>query len=784
MKETMTNRYVCWGVMLVSLSILMLELILTRIFSVTMYYHFAFLAISLALFGSGASGIYIYLLPRFFRRERAGRQLALSAMLCAVTIVAALAVLLRSDLNLTSFEGNYSRLIMVYMVASAPFFFGGLCISLALTHYAEVVSRVYFYDMAGASLGCLLVIPALNLLGGPTAMLSITLPLFLASAMFAQLDARYFTIPALALLIASSGLLLYDYKTQAFAITNAKGEDGKSIIHQEWNSFSRVTVTGDPARDSYLQIKIDSDAATSVGRFNGDLAPHQHARNSINSLAYHLKDGQQPNVLIIGPGGGPDVVNALVFDASKVTGVEINPIIANEIMRRRFKEYSGNLYEHPKVNVVVDEGRSYIRSAPGQYDIIQATLVDTWAATSAGAFALTENNLYTVEAFKDYVTHLSPDGVLTMTRWLLDPPQQELRLISLTRAMMAELGIANPEKHIMIVKDRGESDRLAVTYIFKRSPFTREEVEKMAAVCKQEGFGPLYLPDHPQENIFTKLILAPDPQEIYKSYSLNIEPTYDNSPFFFNNVRIENFTQAFSLNYESQKTNLGMFVLVALLAITLVLVAAFLIGPLVIFRRDVLRTARSRRLRLVFYFACLGMGFITVEISLVQKFTLFLGHPVYALAVILFSLLLFSSIGSYLTGRFNVETLARAGQRAIAAIWAIVLIYIAILPFFFYNYVGLPLPAKIVMAIVFLIPLALVMGMPMPIGIKLAHREEAALIPWAWGVNGATSVLGSVITFILAISLGFNQALIVGLVIYGLAALMIATKDAKRLDYE
>jgi hypothetical protein len=772
----MTNKHVCWGVMLVSLSVLMLELILTRIFSVTMYYHFAFLAISLALFGSGASGIYIYLLPRFFRRERVSRQLALSAMICAATIAAALAVLLRMDLNLTNFEGNYGRLLVVYLAAGVPFFFGGLCISLALTHYADSVSRLYFYDLAGASLGCLLVIPALNLLGGPTAMLAITLPLLGAATLFSRSGARYLTVPALVLLVVAGGLLFYDYNTQAFAITNAKGEDGKKIIMQKWNSFSRVTVSGDPEKDSYLQIKIDSDAATSVGRFNGNLEPHENARHNISTLAYNLKEGRQPNVLIIGPGGGPDVVGALVFDASKVTGVEINPIIAREIMLNRFKDYSGSLYEHPKVKVVVDEGRSYIRSAPEKYDLIQATLVDTWAATSAGAFALTENNLYTVEAFKDYVTHLTPDGVLTMTRWLLDPPQQELRLISLTRAMMTEMGMTEPEKHIIIVKDRGQSDRLAVSFILKRSPFSNEEVEKIASVCEQEGFGPLYLPGHPQDNIFTKLILAEDPKKIYESYPLNIEPTYDNSPFFFNNVRIKEYRQAFSLNYESQKTNLGMFVLVALFVITLVLVAAFLIGPLAIFRREVLRTDRAKRLRLIFYFACLGMGFITVEISLVQKFTLFLGHPVYALAVILFSLLLFSSLGSYLTGRLNLDTLGRSVQRAIAAIWAIVLIYIAVLPFFFYNYVGLPLPAKVVMAVAFLIPLALVMGMPMPIGIRLAHREEAALIPWAWGVNGATSVLGSVATFILAITFGFNQALIVGLVIYALAAALIGRK--------
>ncbi|MBL8149069.1 MAG: hypothetical protein JNN15_03990 [Blastocatellia bacterium] len=772
----MTNKQVCWGVMLVSLSILMLELILTRIFSVTMYYHFAFLAISLALFGSGASGIYVYLLAKLFRKENAHKHMALSAILSAISIITALLVLLKVDLNLTTFEGNYLRLITVYIVAAMPFFFGGLSISVALTHYAEQISRVYFYDLIGASLGCLLVIPSLNLLGGPTAMLAISLPMILAAILFAGSTAFY-RKAAWAIFVLITVLLVCDYKGQFFAITNAKGEDGKRIIMQKWNSFSRVTVTGDPARDSYLQIKIDSDAATSVKRFEPSNLEKYKEENSITSLGYYLKEGQEPKVLIIGPGGGPDVSNALGFGASKVTGVEINPIIANDIMRDKFKDYSGRLYEHPKVEIVVDEGRSYIRSTNEKYDVIQATLVDTWAATSAGAFALTENNLYTVEAFKDYASHLSPTGLLTMTRWLLDPPQQELRLISLTWSMMEEFKIEDPSRHIMIVKDRGESDRLAVSFIFKRSPFLDEEVEKMLEVCKKQGFGPLYLPGYPQKNIFTELITTKDPEAIYKTYPLNITPTYDNSPFFFNNVRLEDYKKAFALNYESQKTNLGMFVLVTLFVITLVLVALFLLAPLLIFRRNVIKDAGFKRLKLIFYFACLGMGFITVEISLIQKFTLFLGHPVYSLAVILFSLLLFSSIGSYTTGKFSSETLAESAQKIIGIIWIVVLLYIAILPYIFYNYVSLPLPIKVVVAVVFLAPLAFLMGMPMPIGIRITNQQATALIPWAWGVNGATSVLGSVSTFILAISFGFNQSLLVGLFIYALAGLLLIRQD-------
>jgi hypothetical protein len=776
----MSNRYVSWGVLLVSLAILMLELILTRIFSVTMYYHFAFLAISLALFGSGASGIAIYIFPQYFTLDKIGQRLTLAAISCAVSVIIALTVLLQINLDVSlsssTFYQDIFKLTLLYLISVCPFFWGGLCISLALSQYAATASKLYFFDLIGASVGCLLVIPALNFFGGPTSMLIISVPLLLAALLFSRLNATNWTVPTAILLLASLGLVTFDYFTQTFSITNAKGEQAKAITFQKWNSFSRITVLGNPETDSYLQIKIDSDAATAVSRFRGR-RPQRPAHPDISSLAYYLKQDAAPEVLIIGPGGGPDVLHALSFNARHVTGAEINPLIVNEIMRNRFREFSGNLYtSHPDVTIAVDEGRSYIRSTKQQFDVIQATLVDTWAATSAGAFALTENNLYTVEAFKDYFTHLTPQGVLTMTRWLLQPPQQDLRLISLTRATMAELGVANPEKHIMMIKDHEQGERVAVTFLLKRTPFLPDEVARMQELCQKEQFGILYLPGHPQDNIFTKLITTPDPQTIYQSYPLNISPTYDNSPFFFNNIRLFDSRRGFRLDYESRKTNLGMFVLMVLFIITSILVSVGLLGPLLLLRRDVLQTQPAASLRLVGYFACLGLGFITIEIALVQKFTLFLGHPVYSLAVILFSLLLFSSLGSYFSARFNDLGLRSHIQKIVILLAIVVISYIFVLPFFFYNYVSLPLVIKIALAIFFLIPLALLMGMPMPLGLRLANREAKALIPWAWGINGATSVLGSVTTFLLAISWGFNQALVVGLIIYGLALLLLGRR--------
>lgn len=757
------------GIALISASVLMLELVLTRVFSVTLYYHFAFLAVSLALFGGGAAGIAVFVAPRWFPRERARAHMTLMALLAAVAVLICPYALAESSLALRGGGTGWERLLVAYTAAAAPFFGCGMCIALAFTHDEESASRLYAWDLAGAAGGCLLTLPALDLLGGTGAMMSLALPLAAAAAWFARDETRGWRIAAgtgVVFGMIAAGLCTF---AEPVALITAKSETERPVIFQRWNSFSRIRVKGDPAVDTHLEITIDSDAATLIWKFQGDLTPLSHRRNEITNLAYHLRDGSRPETLIIGPGGGADVLAALLFGARRVTGVEINPIIARTIMGDRFREFSGGLYQRPDVRIVVDEGRSYIRSSAERFDIIQATLVDTWAATSAGAFVLTENNLYTVEAFREYAEHLTEDGMLTLTRWRMNPPQQDLRLISLTRAMMTELGISEPDRHLAMIEDKPGSAWTMVTLIFKRSAFTASEVARLKEVCDAGGFRPLHLPGESRDNLFSRLILTPDPQAFYDAYAMNVAPTRDNSPFFFNNLRPGDYAAALTLSAESQKTNLGTYVLVVLLMITFGVVATFLLGPLLLFRREALRGGRSR-LALLAYFAALGLGFITVEIALAQKFTLFLGHPVYALTVVLCSLLLFSSAGSRWTAGRDDARLHTASTRAILALVAVAGAYLVILPWLFYRFVGLPLPLRIALSVALLAPLAFLMGIPMPAGIRLARRESAPLVPWGWGLNGATSVLGSVLTFLIAMSFGFNQAVLFGLAVYAAAA--------------
>lgn len=769
------------GVFLVTMSVLMLQLGLTRLFSATMYYHFAFLVISLALLGSGASGVFVYLFQRRLPPDRTGLWLSRSALLFAFATLFALYVVLSHPLTLEPGPENYYRLAKIYGATTLPFFFAGCVVTLAITRLAEDISRLYVFDLAGAAVGCLLLIPVLNQIGAINTIFFIAAAAGFAAALFsfAEGSSRAQVATSLASFAALAALLVYGVSTNWIDVQVSKGVAENRLLFAKWNSFSRITVEGD--LDRAVEIKIDSDAATTIARDADDLSLHQGQREYIPALAYNLKP--DANVLIIGPGGGYDVVTALVYGARAITAVEVNPIIARDVMSSEpFKSYSGDVYGQPGVNLVVDEGRSFIRRSADRYDVIQATVVDTWAATSAGAFALTENNLYTVEAFEDYATHLTDDGILTITRWYFEPPDQLLRLLSLTRAMMAELGIENAPRHVMLIRDARRGFAISpATFLFKRSEFTDDEVRLVEGIVREMGFDILYTPLTRPDNVFTRMMEADDPAEVWSSFETNVAPTRDNNPFFFNSIRWSHLPRALEGVGEWQKTNLGTFVLFVLLVITSALVVLFILGPLLLVRRRDLATGGRNKIPYLLYFGCLGAGFIIVEVAMIQKFILFLGHPVYALAVVLFSLLLFSATGSYLTGRFDPDRLPATIAKLLVAVVAFVVVYIFALSPIFYGLVHLPLAARIAIAVVLLAPLGVVMGMPMPSGIRLMSRRAPELIPWAWGVNGATSVMGSVVALVIAMLAGFNEALLVGSALYLLAIFLITRpQDAVR----
>jgi hypothetical protein len=763
----MTRIRIFAGVSLITMSVLMLELGLTRIFSAIMYYHFAFMAISLGLFGSGASGVFIYVIQRRLTPARTDQWLSLASQFFAFTTVIALYVILTHPL--VEATNLYATLMLIYTATAFPFFFAGCVVTLAITRFAGDINRLYLFDLAGAAIGCLLLIPVLNLVGAINTVFLVSASAAVASVVFTSSTARRnYSIFSWCLAAGFVALLAYNAATHRIDIRISKGGAESDLLFAKWNSFSRITVRGNADE---MIIQIDSDAATGIVKDASNVAAQQGALKNITSLAYRLK--RNADVLIIGPGGGYDVMTALAAGMKSITAVEVNPIIARDVMSsERFSTFSGGIYEQPGVRLVVDEGRSFIRSSKDRFDIIQATLVDTWAATGAGAFALTENNLYTVQAFNDYVTHLTNDGMLTMTRWYFEPPDQTLRLLSIARAMMSDLGITNPDRHVMLITE-SFAKQAPATFVFKKSEFTDDEIRVAESLATANKFPVLYTPLTRPSNVFTRMMEAPNPADVWNSFRTDVSPTYDNNPFFFNTVRFSNILKAGEGSPESVKNNFGTLVLFSLFTVTFVLVAAFIVGPLVIVRRRDLMTGGRAKISYLMYFACLGAGFIIVEVAMTQKFILFLGHPVYALTVVLFSLLTFSAMGSYVSGRVFQKSPVGSLAKLLAVLAVTIVVYILVIPPIFYGLVHLPLFLRIMISVILMAPLGALMGMPMPFAIRLVAPIAPELIPWAWGVNGAASVMGSVAALVIAISSGFYQALLIGTVLYLLASVTI-----------
>ena len=742
------------GVFLISLSALTYELVLMRLASVVMFYHFAFLAVSLALLGMSVAGICIYLLADQFPKNKAAPQAFVSCLLFSLALPLALVAVLKvppefelSLRSLTTTEGL--GFVLVVCAMALPFFFSGLSISLILTHFGHVASRVYFADLIGASLGCILIIPIMNLLGAIQGVLLIAVLSAGAALVFAwAAGERKRVYIALAAGLVLGLFAAFNANQGLIRIGQVKGVTEEEPIYEKWNSFSRVAVyASDPLSEDLerMSILIDGYAFTAMVQFDGDLSKLEPLKLELASLAYHLTD--KKDVLVIGSGGGSEVLMALLFGSESITAVEINPLLM-DIVDHRFADFSGQLYSRPGVVAVVDEGRSYIRNSDKRYDIIQATLVDTWAASQAGAYALTENYLYTKEAFVDYLQHLTDDGILAMTRWYVDNPEEMLKMTSLALDAMDELEIAHPEEHIVVARRE-----YLGTLLVKRTPFSTQELQAIEEASDTFWFPLVYTPTRQPEQIFVDLVNSTDRENFHRAHGLEcgVSSSTDNQPFFF--------------FCEQTDTLIFLITIVSLLAGLLIL------APLIASRGRSLRELVTGYSGALLYFACLGAGFLMVEIVLIQRFVLFLGHPVYAISVILFSLLFFGGLGSHLSGRFGPERRGSYQKGALLGLVLLLGLYNLGYSGFLQTFTGLDIVYRIGLTVLVLCPLGLLMGMPFPLGIAAVHGREPRLVPWAWGINGTLSVLGSVLAAMLAISFGFTLALLVGQLVYSVALL-------------
>jgi hypothetical protein len=800
------------GVALVSATLLMTELALTRIFSVVMYYHFAFLAISIALFGVSASGVFAYVMRRRLDKYSTDGLLAVQSLSYAVCTIVALFWLVRLRVGMSFSPANLTLMLTIYALAALPFFSGGLVVTLAIARLSAQVNAVYAADLIGAAGGCLILIPLLDRLGAPGVVLAAAALSIAAAVLFAPKANR----PRVA--VAGLAILLVPIAGQlsgraGFDVVDTKGHLGDRVLFSKWNSFSRIGVYerthGDwslspaykGARPDTRFMDIDSAASTPILRLSPDLSNAEYLRYELTALAYHLKEGlgarglgpadhgSQPGftALVIGPGGGRDLASALVFGASRVDGVEINPIIADDVMRERFRDFSGGIYTNPRVRIAVDDGRSFVRRTPERYDVIQASLVDTWAATAAGAYTLTENSLYTVDAFGDYLDHLTDGGVLTITRWVADG----LRLVSLAQEACARRGWPAADRLAIVRQDK------VATFLLKKTPFTAAETAQLRDVAERLGFDVLYTPgqtvaggdgapqftrpagevtvDGASTADYARLILAADRQQFYASYRSDIRPTTDDRPFFFHTTKIaDQFDVAFG---QKMLFGNGLSALMTLLGISTTLVVLFVIGPLVFAGRG---QARPRGwLAWLVYFGALGAGFMLIEVSVLQRFVLLLGHPVYSLTVTLFSLLLGTGLGAAWSRRLDAASLRRSGAIGIVVVAAIALIFIVVATPIVSWAIPFSRGARMLVAVAMLVPIGVALGIPMPTGMRMLSTRAPQMLPWAWGMNGALSVLGATLAIFIAMNWGFRVTLLTasGTYLIGLVSLLAASQD-------
>lgn len=796
------------GIFFFSLATLLLELALTRVLSVALWYHFGFLIISTALLGFGASGVVLALWRRLREQLPLDRTLAGLALAFGVLTIVCFWLMQRVPFDPFSLLADRRQIFFMplyYVLISIPFFCSGLALALLFTRGTRQIHRLYACDLFGAAVGCAglaLVMPAF---GGSGSVVVAAALGFLAATVFAMRSARPLAGLGLALCLAAFALAARAEQALPIAVTPNKQRPPVPPIYTAWNTFSRIDLyeyPADPERQTPGARRFLFDAGTAATGMS-DLRPgvreylrqHPDDADYPSGIAYVGKS--RPNVLVIGSGGGAQVLDALHYGARSITAVEINPII-NDVVSRGMRDYWGGLFQQPEVRLVTEEGRSYVRRSRERYDAILSVHTISNAAVASGALSLAENYVLTREAFEDYLDHLTPDGVIYFTR----PETQIARLFSTAREVLAARGIADSAAHLYAYRyppfgrqlRAGGAKRASFSagFLLKKSRFTPEELRRIESLLgvgrpAPEGDGPpppevLYSPLDPHPgSLYHTLVTAPDLRAVYAAQPAQIAPATDDRPFFNQHTRWSSigldtfrdvFTQESLGRLALEDRPVAEVTLLVLLAQTVLIAAAFILLPLARFSRVGLRA--PNRWRFLLYFGGLGLGFIMIEVALLGRFTLFLGQPVYTFAVVLASLLLFTGVGAGLAGRW-------AAQPRRALLWIVPLLLVVLtataffMPLVFASALGLALAWRVVLAVALIAPLGVLLGMPFPTGLRIVSAEAEALVPWSWGVNGFFTVIGTVTALMLGMSFGFKAVLLSGALCYLIALAAMAT---------
>lgn len=781
------------GLFLITLATLMFEILLTRIFSVTMWYHFAFMAISIAMFGMTLGALRVYIDPRLKEPGAAKRHMAWSSTIFGFSVGFAFLCLVWFPSSPNLGGGGLGSVALTYVVVSVPFVYSGTCVCLALTKFPGPISRLYAADLAGAAAGCVAVILVLEVTDALTAVVAVGFLASLAAVLFA-VDDGYAKLSrvGLAFALVAAGFIginthFVEQQRPLVRIRWIKGGPTVVPLYEKWNSFSRIAVSPGWAisqnslvglSDAYenddpihvLSLTIDGSAETSLIPYHGDFRRLDFLKYDVKQFANYLGTGR--SVLVVGSGGGADVLAALEFGQQPVRAVEINEDILRTV-NQRFGEFTGHLDRDSKVTFANDEARSYIARLRERFDTIQISFIDTWAATAAGAFSLSENSLYTLEAWKVFFDHLTPGGVLSVSRWYVPgQPAETYRLTSLAAEALKENGVRDPRRHLFLIANinpiwKTQVGAGAATLLVSPAGFSDQDFERLNGAAEKLSFSVLLSPTAGTDAGLVALASGGGVEGLMSNYPLDLSPPTDDRPFFFQMTRLRDAFRPLRGVRPVGSWNLkASGVLVTLLLVVVGLTVLCIIVPLGFSSgRAPLRGAAPYAL----YFGAIGLGYMLVEVSQLQHLIIFLGHPTYALSVVLFTLLLSSGLGSYSTRQDGrVPGSPRAYGRLLSLL--VLLLGVGIL-----SRWALPLfqqasiVPRITVVVALLFPLGFFMGMPFPLGMQVASQRSDASTPWLWGINGATSICASVLAIVIAMGAGISAAYWTGAACYAAA---------------
>ncbi|HXJ91438.1 MAG TPA: hypothetical protein VMT20_00980 [Terriglobia bacterium] len=773
------------GLLLLSLATLQLELALTRVLSVSLWYHFGFLVISTALLGFGASGVTLALWTGLRERRSLDAAIGTCALAFALSVVLSFWLMQRIPFDPFSVAVDRRQFLFMpiyFLLVALPFFCSGLAISLLLVRGASQINRLYCYDLLGAGLGCALVALVIPRFGGSGSVLFAAFVGAAAAVCFSSRAQR-----ALVTLSALSAVLLLaasfrGERTIPIHISANKHPHAIRAIYSAWNTLSLVEVVDSPPQGKEPGSRtmfIDSGtAATGISDLRPDvrtvLAEHPEQVSPESSIAYLGKPN--PSILIIGSGGGYEVLEGLKAHASSITAVEINSTIT-DVVANRMNGYWGNLFHQPEVRLVNDEGRSFIRRSSAKYDAIISVHTISNAAVSSGALSLAESYILTREAFEDYLDHLKPDGAVFFTR----PEFQIARLFATAREAFSRRGLGPLNGHVMAYLENagfltvpGHLGFVA-GFLLQRSEIRPEQLNEIrksfqaaAAADPDAAVKILYAPDEPHPgSIYDQIVSAPDLEQVYRGTDAQLAPATDDKPFFNQHTRWSRIRWNTIVDLFSQQQPAGArlsledrpiaeVTLLILLLQSAAIAALCILAPLALLERQSLRVIA--RWKWLAYFAALGLGFIMIEIALLQRFLLFLGEPIYTYAVVLAGLLIFTGLGSYAAGKWGAGP-----EQTLRWVLPLLLLLVAatavITPPVFHLFLGSSLAARIAIAVLLIAPLGFVLGMPFPLGLRIAMQQSSALGSWAWGVNGFFTVIGTVLALMLGMMIGFRLVL-------------------------